>query len=162
MADEPKTFMIEDARLIFKNFSGKEGQFNREGDRNFGVVLTDELAEQLLVDGWNIKYLTAREEGENDTPWIPVEVKFKIKPPRVVLLTNNGKTRTQLTDDTVECLDFVEIENVDLIVRAYEWGPINGKFGIKAYLQSMFVTMHEDALERKYGVAGPVPHAEDD
>lgn len=162
MADEPKTFMIEDARLIFKNFSGKEGQFNREGDRNFGLVLTPELAEQLANDGWNIKYLTAREEGEEDTPWIPIEVKFKIKPPRVVLLTNDGKTRTQLTDDTVECLDFVEIENVDLIVRAYEWGPINGKYGIKAYLQSMFVTMHEDALERKYGVAGPVPHVEDD
>lgn len=151
MADEATTFMVEDARLIFKNFEGKEGPYNRKGDRNFGLVLTPELAEQLLADGWNVKYLEAREEGEEPTPWLPVSVNFKNRPPRVVLLSNNGKTRTHLNEDTVETVDMIDIQNVDLIVRAYEWS-VNDKSGIKAYLQSMFITIREDALERKYAI----------
>lgn len=51
MVDEAKTFMVEDARLMFRNFAGKENQYNREGDRNFAVELPVDLAEQMLSDG---------------------------------------------------------------------------------------------------------------
>ncbi len=51
MTDQAKTFMVEDARLIFRNFAGKEGQYNREGDRNFAVILPDDVAEQMEKDG---------------------------------------------------------------------------------------------------------------
>ena len=55
MADERMTFMVEDARLIFKNFKGKEGPYNKEGDMNFAVVLDEKTAEQMLKDGWNVR-----------------------------------------------------------------------------------------------------------
>lgn len=148
---EEKTFLVEGARLIFKNFEGRESQFNRKGDRNFGLVLTEELADQLVQDGWNVKVLEPREEGDESTPWLPVEVKFNNFPPRIVLLTNNGKTRTQLTENTVDAVDTIDIENVDLIVRAYEW-QVSDKSGIKAYLKTMYIKVLEDELERKYGV----------
>ena len=51
MADDAKTFMVEGARLVFRNFSGKEGQYNREGDRNFAVILDQETAERMAADG---------------------------------------------------------------------------------------------------------------
>lgn len=149
MADDTKTFMVEDARIIFRNFQGKEGQYNREGDRNFAVILDHDVAAQMLKDGWNVKYLQAREEGEEDTPYIQVTVNFNNRPPRVVMISSTA--RTNLTEESVEILDWVDIAQADLIARAYEWN-VNGKTGIKAYLQSLFVTIEEDALERKYAV----------
>ena len=149
MVDEAKTFMVEDAPIIFRNFSGKEGQYNREGDRNFAVVLPREIALQMHDDGWNVRYLESREEGEEDTPYISVAVNFKNRPPRVVLLTST--TRTQLDEDSVEVLDWADIQTADLIARGYDWS-VNGKTGTKAYLQSLFVTIQEDALERKYSI----------
>lgn len=149
MSDDAKTFMVEDAQIIFRNFAGKEGQYNREGDRNFAVILDEDVAKQMLADGWNVKYLAAREEGEEDTPYIQVTVNFNNRPPRVVMITSTS--RTNLTDDSVEVLDWADIRMADLIARAYEWN-VNGKTGIKAYLQSLFVTIEEDALERKYAV----------
>ena len=38
---------------------------------------------------------------------------------------------------------------MDLILNPYEWA-VNGKTGVKAYLKSIFVTIQEDELERKY------------
>jgi hypothetical protein len=149
MADEAKTFMVEDARLVFRNFSGKEGQYNREGDRNFSVILDDETANLMLKDGWNVKYLASREEGEEDTPYIQVAVNFNNRPPRVVMITSTA--RTHLNEESVSVLDWADIKTCDLIARAYDW-TVNGKSGTKAYLQSMFVTIEEDALERKYAV----------
>lgn len=149
MADEAMTFMIEDARLIFRNFSGKEGQYNIEGDRNFAVVLDDAAAKVMAKDGWNVRYLPSREEGEPDTPYISVKCNFKNKPPRIVMITSTA--RTHLNEDSVSVLDWADIRTCDLIARAYHW-EVNGKSGLKAYLQSMFVTIEEDALERKYAM----------
>ncbi len=149
MADDAKTFMIEDAKIIFRNFSGKEGQYNREGDRNFAVILPPDIAKTMLEDGWNVRLLEAREEGDDDTPYISVAVNFNNRPPRVVLLTST--TRTQLNEASVEILDWADISTADLIARGYDWN-VNGKQGTKAYLQSLFVTIEEDALERKYSI----------
>ena len=151
MADDSKTFMVEDARLVFRNFSGKEGQYNREGDRNFAVILDNETAELMLADGWNVKYLNSRDEEEAPTPYISVSVNFNNRPPRIVMITSTS--RTNLNEDAVSVLDWAEIRTCDLIARAYEW-TVNGKSGVKAYLQSMFITIEEDELERKYAVEG--------
>lgn len=149
MPDAAKTFMVEDATIIFRNFAGKEGQYNREGDRNFAVILPEDVARQMLEDGWNVRYLESRDEGEPDTPYISVAVNFKNRPPRVVLITS--ASRTQLDENSVEVLDWADIRVADLIARGYDWN-VNDKSGTKAYLQSLFVTIEEDALERKYAI----------
>jgi hypothetical protein len=158
MADEAKTFMVEDARLIFRNFSGKEGPYNREGERAFSVVLDPETAEKMLEDGWNVKFLQPREEDDGPTPYIEVAVSFKNRPPRVILITTNS--RTQLSESSVEVMDWADIQTVDLISRGYEW-TVNGKSGVKAYLQSLFATIREDPLEQKYKIHENPPTHED-
>lgn len=146
---QDNTVLMEGVRIIFRNFSGKEGQYNREGDRNFAVLLDQRVATDLATDGWNVKWLKPREEDEGEDPqaYLQVSVNFKGRPPRIVLLTSTK--RRNLDESEVEDLDWVDIKNVDLIVRPYEW-TVNGKSGIKAYLQSIYVTIEEDALEKKY------------
>lgn len=143
-------FMVEDARLIFRNFAGKETQFNHAGDRNFCVVLDPETAAGLELAGWNVRVLEPREEGDEPVSYIQVKVSFKNRPPRIVVISSTG--RTHLGEDGLEMLDYADFANVDLIARGYIW-EVNGKVGTKAYLQSLFVTLNEDALERKYAQA---------
>lgn len=150
--DNVKTFKIEDARLVFRNFAGREDLYNREGDRNFSVILPPDIAAEMERDGWNIKYLPPREEGDEPTPYIQVGVKYTVRPPKIVMITS--KRRTHLTEDTVEVLDWADIRLADLIARGYDW-VVNGKTGTKAYLQTLYVTIEEDDLERKYAEDAP-------
>lgn len=141
--------ILEGVRIIFRNFSGAEGRFNAKGKRNFNVLIDDETAEAMLKDGWNIKYLMPREEGDEPQARLEVAVHYggSGAPPRVIMITSRGKT--YLDESMVPILDWAEIENVDMIIRPYEW-EVNGKSGIKAYLKAIYVTIREDALEMKY------------
>ena len=153
MANEKKIApaVLENVRIVFRNFSGLEGQYNRAGDRNFGVLLDPAQAASLERDGWNVKYLRPREEEDAPQAWLPVTVAYhkdkSSRDPRVVLVTSRG--RTPLKEADIDILDWAEIVNVDLIVRPYQW-QINDKSGVKAYLKSIFVTIREDPLELKY------------
>lgn len=147
--------VLEGVQIIFRNFAGKEGPYNKEGTRNFGVILPPEAAEDMARIGWNVKVLRAREVDDGDDleerPWLPVDVRFDVFPPQIYLVTS--KNRTLLGENQIEQLDWVEMVNVDLIVRPYEW-ELNGKTGVKAYVKTMFVTINEDPLMAKYAEQG--------
>lgn len=46
---------IENAHVMFRNFSGEESKFNAAGKRNFCVQLDSKLADDLEKDGWVVK-----------------------------------------------------------------------------------------------------------
>jgi hypothetical protein len=147
---EDNTVLMEGVTIVFRNFAGKEGQYNREGDRNFAVLLDDQIANAMAEDGWNVKWLKPREdadEGETEQAYLQVSVSWKGRPPTVVLVTSRG--RTNLGEAEVEMLDWADILNVDMIIRPYHW-EVSGKTGVKAYLKSIYVTIEEDHLQKKY------------
>jgi len=146
---EIPTFMVEDGHLRYLNFEGREGIYNAKGQRSFCVDLDEDVAQQMLADGWNVRYTKAQEDGEEGIPYVNVAVGYKIRPPRIVLMTD--RARTVLDEDAVEILDGVNIKTVDLIARGREYEP--GK--LKAYLQSMYITIDEDYLEKKYAIDEP-------
>ena len=56
MPKRPDPIVLEGAIIKFKNFTGEQRQYNPAGQRNFVLLLPDELAQQLAVEGWNVKW----------------------------------------------------------------------------------------------------------
>ncbi len=148
MVERGGNLVIENAKILFRNFSGEETKFNRAGDRNFCVIIDDDKqAEKLLDDGWNIKQLQPRDDGDTPKHYVNVTVRFDNFPPKIFLVTKRKKTL--LDETTVNTLDFADIYNVDLTINPSKW-ETNGKTGVKAYLKTMYATIEEDEFSEKY------------
>lgn len=139
---------IDDARIIYRNFSGAPSKYNREGDRNFAVIIpNEEMADALVKEGWNVKIKPPREEGDDPFMFLPVKVKFNDRGPIVRLMS--GRNKRILKEDTISILDNVDILKVDMDIRPYDW-DVNGKSGRTAYLQSICVTQEVDRFADRF------------
>lgn len=147
MGRNDRNLVLEDVQIAFRNFAGKEGPYNKAGDRNFAILLDDELAEQMLRDGWNVKHLKPREDDEAPQAYISVAISYKNRPPKIALITS--KAITYLEEDQLDLLDWVDIKEADVTLNPYEW-VVNGKTGTKAYAAGLFIEILEDYLQTKW------------
>ena len=147
MARNDRNRTLENITIAFRNFAGKEDVYNRPGDRNFAILLDDETARALEQDGWNVKYLREREEGDGQQAYIQVAVSYKNRPPKICMITSKGMT--YLGEAEVELLDWADIETADVTLNPYEWA-VNNKSGTKAYLHALYVKIEEDYLQLKW------------
>lgn len=148
-------FVVENAKLVRKNFSGAESDTNAQGDRNFLLVIDNpEVAQNMREMGWNVKIRPPREEDDRPFCYLPVSVKFFPEGdsrarmnPKIVLIS--GGNRINVTESIVGRLDRVRIKQADMIVHPRRWEK-KGNSGIKAYLKTLYVTQELDPLEAKY------------
>lgn len=144
---------MENADILWPNFSGSADKFNSEGDRNFNLRLTKAEADDLAAQGWNVKCKLARpddpdQDGEERCV-LKITVKFSNKPPKITMIGNKTKNRTQITEHTAGLVDSADIASVDLSFVPYFW-KVNDGMGLTAYLKTMYVVVREDELDAKW------------
>lgn len=139
-----RLLQVDDARIIWPNFSGEATKFTREGEQYFTLVIpTQEMYEALMEDvneygvPWNVKYSEPRTPDEEPFIRIKVKVKFNGYGPKVYL--KSGRKTVELDEESIKCLDDITMSNVDMYIRPFD-GEANGQPFRAAYLQSMHVT----------------------
>lgn len=145
---------MENVRIIFKNFSGKEGPYNEEGVRSFNAIIEDpDLANRLMEDGWNVKPLKNDDPTAEQEWTLPVAVSYKKIPPLVEMLM--GDRKVSLTEDNVGELDYHRILSADVFIAPSVYtSRITGRDQVKAYLRSMAVNVELDPIAAKYANYG--------
>lgn len=149
MKERVNSIILEDTRLMFRNFRGLASRYNAAGYRSFCAVVPDNMVSELKRIGWNIKVLRARNEDENDVYFIKVRVRYSAYPPKIVLVS--GDTRIELAEADVDVLDWGVVESADLVVSGHVWS-MNGSSGVSAYLRTLYATVRDtqDPFEEKY------------
>ena len=154
MAEVLKFYDVDGRNMRFRNFAGKAGQFNMEGDRNFCLLLNPNVADDMQKEGFNIRYLNPRDDRDDPVPYVQVKLKYHdragnpLRGPKIVQVTRRGKT--EIHEDTVSNLDWAEIEKFDISINPRPYENINGRSGVTAYLKTLYVTISEDDFEDHY------------
>lgn len=139
---------IDDCRIIYRNFRGEASKFNREGDRNFAVVVPDdEIKDALIGEGYNVKIKPPRDEDEAPFMYLPVKIKFNDRGPAAYL--QSGRAMRRLDEESIAMLDDIDIMSVSMDIRPYDW-EVQGKTGRTAYLQSIKVIQEIDRFAAEF------------
>ena len=140
---------IENARIIFRNFTGVASKFNREGDRNFAVIIPNqEICDELIDAGWNVKIKPPRDAEDEPFMYLPVKIKFNNRGPAAYVISGNSAPK-RLNEETIGMLDEIDIASVNMDLRPYDW-DVNGKQGRTAYLQAIEVIQNIDRFGAQY------------
>lgn len=146
---------IAGTQLIFRNFAGEANQYNNSGDRNFCLIIDDELAGELQNLGFTIKRTKARDDYDS-VPYIKIKVGFTLKdgsdnpyPPKIYKIDSTGMRA--LNKNTVKLLDGARILKADLIFsgNAYE-DRTTHDLRYSAYVRNLYVEIQENDLEKEY------------
>ena len=152
-----KILQIDNAHIIYRNFEGRGGKYNRPGERNFAVVIpTTELADILTDNGWNIK-VKPNKRDDQDVPfmYLPVKVSVNDRGPAIYVACNDRQDRILPPDFPM--LDRIDIVEANMDIRPYDW-EVDGRRGRTAYLQSMQIIQRVDRFAgdgQPYGYTEP-------
>ena len=141
-----ETLIVDDARITYRNFEGRATAYNREGERNFALIIPDqETVDKLIADvsddgaAWNVKIKAADDDYEKPFMYLPVKVRFNDYGPKVYL--KSGERVIQLDEETVGMLDDIDISSVDMEIAPSD-RIVTGKPYRTAYLRSIWVTQY--------------------
>lgn len=156
-----KKVTIEGTRLMFRNFAGAKTQYNREGDRNFHVVIDAETAAKMDKDDWFIKVNAPKNEGDDTIYTIKVRIGEKDEPP--VYVIGENKKPIRLHKAQFKRIDRLNIINVDVVFhQANGTFEYQGREYHSAYLDKIYINILEDDLDKKYGIYDETPDPEEE
>lgn len=134
------------ADIRYKNFSGVQTRYNKNGTPQFALFLDPELVDipALIEEGWNVRQ---KEFDESDKPteyYINVDITFnyRLKPEiRSIINSTNGEPPhgAILDEETICDLDDTIFTDAAIVVRPRVWTDDDGVQRVKAYLQELVV-----------------------
>lgn len=128
------------------NFAGADPKgWNSKHERYFDIKLTEDEANSLIDEGWNVS--TNAKDPDNPIYTLRAFVRFDIMPPTVWQITS--KRRVMLNENTIAVLDRANIKHVDAIIRPYNWNN-NGRIGTKAMVEELYVVIEESEFAERY------------
>ena len=156
--------IVDHADIFWTNFRGEEKvskttgkTVNMKGQRNFNVyIYNTELAEEMRDAGWNVKIVPPRNEGDEPSYCLSVELRWRDKMgellnegllPKVHLEGTNGEE--DLSEKTVGILDEAEISDVGIYIRPRHYDGNNGH-AIKAFLDEGWFVVEESNRGEMY------------
>ena len=157
------TINREDGTVVFnnasvpggnwRNFSGLPTKFKPNNqERYFHIFLTDDEAQRLEDQGWNVKRTKHENPSEPQQAYLQVFIKLDVSArlqPRIWLTRKKG--RPILMDaDMIGQLDADDIERCKLQIRPYDWTLATGVSGRKAFVKQMFMTLIEDDFSAEF------------
>lgn len=140
---------IENAEVKwgFSHFDGRADTFNDAGDHNFTLVIDPNEAKKLMDEGWNIRTLEGREEGDPPEYLLKVKISYRFEPPKIYLIKRNRKFRADEAD--LRDISRATCEKLDVIIQPSPW--VHGReSGISAYVKEMYATVSESRFAENY------------
>lgn len=129
---------ISNAKILWKNFTGVSGFYDKEGGRNFCLVLPDDASVNFFKqNGYSVAIKLSGVEVREFIRYLKVKLKFNNGEPTIILKSNNKTIRVD--ENLVSVLDFIKIKSIDMSIKPYHWELPNGEHGQIAYLNSMTV-----------------------
>mgnify|MGYP007012496653 CR=1 FL=1 len=133
---------VDNAAIMFKNFSGKPTNLNPAGGkRTFALVLTKEFGDILKGKGWNVKDRTL-DDGETIYYTEIVVNDQSTYPPRIYKLSEfmGNKSMVLMNPDQYFKLDQDNLVNIDMDIHPYTHN--RGFDGAtKGYLKNMWASV---------------------
>ena len=148
--------------LMFPNFEGREVRdkntgriYNKEGDQNFCVAIPDELADDLIAEGWNVKVY--EDNDGNVTKYIKVKINWHPTKvdyiPDMNTITNRKtgeKVSTKLDEETSKLLSISTLKDIDISIRRSAYRDDDGNWKPTARLAGAWATLHQSYLADKW------------
>lgn len=140
---------IEDARIVWANFTGRPTKSNPNGGViAFDVILDEETAARLKDIGWNVRWYENEQKPDASFWHLNIKIGFNYNPPQIHRIC--GDYCYELNEKTIGQLAKDQIQTMDITFTPYIY-DVNGKTGVKAYLSEMAVVVRESPIAKKYG-----------
>ena len=146
--------VIENTKLILRNFAGKATNYEPEDKPSFGVLISQEDADEFEAQGLPVKYLKPRHDEDVPIPFLKVRVNMKRDPAPLVVMKRFSEDgtlvdKTVLDQDTISTLDYADIADASLRLSIYEW-TFQKKTGKSWYLHDLVCNLNADDFLTKY------------
>lgn len=138
------TYKVDHAEILFRNFAGAEGRYNAKGKRNFNLKLDNDSAKMLEEDGFNVRYLQPREEGDEPLPILKVNVNMESNRPPLVEYKNDHGIK-KLDENTIIKLDDADFKELHI-----EFSPYHREDTTTAWANKIQAVVEEDEFESRF------------